>query len=136
MKFALLIQILWTASAAGLLATTINLIVARISAAITKAPRKFAPFTWLPIITGCFGGAFLAAAVFYLLHFVFEQPQTPFITVSALALLASFHLPFRLTNHRSPRFAGATLPMQLTLCLMHTIVAAISVFALVRFTDF
>jgi len=49
-------------------------------------------------------------------------------------LLVSFHLPFRLTNHRSPRFAGATLAMQLTHCLMHTVVAVISVLLLLIFT--
>lgn len=127
MKLALLVEILLASLAAGVLATLVNLVIAKTAAALTKASSGFAPFTFLPIASGCFGGALLSGAVFYLLHFTFERPQMIFLIFDFIALLVSFHLPFRLTNHRSPRFAGATLAMQLTLCSMHTVVALTSV---------
>lgn len=114
-------------------ATTAAFLIARVAARLTAAPRAFAPFTLLPVASGGFGGALAASVIFWTLNLIFEHPQIVFVANSIVALLASFHLPFRLTNHRSPRFAGARFSMQLILCLMHIIVAAVSVGALLLF---
>ncbi len=115
------------------MATAAAYLIARAGAKLTGAARAFAPFTLLPVASGGFGGAIAASVIFWILSLVFKSPQTIFVAISTVALLASFHLPFRLTNHRSPRFAGARLSMQLTLCLMHTVVAAVTVAALLIF---
>lgn len=126
----------WSAGViAAVSATVVNFVIAKVAGRLTNASPEFAPFTFLPIAAGGFGGALSASLIFYGLQLVFDRPQLVFVVVSAVVLLASFHLPFRLTEHRSPRFAGATLPMQLTLCLMHAVVAAFSIVSLILFTS-
>lgn len=127
MNESLFLKILTSVVTAAVAATIINLLIALIASLLLRAPRTFAPFTFLPIISGCFGGAVLAGLFYYALHLLFDRPQIAFLVAASIALLLSFHLPFRLTNHRSPRFAGATRRIQLTLCLMHTVVAVTSV---------
>lgn len=130
----LLPNILMISLLAGLTTLPINFTIARMFRLLLAVPHRFAPFAFFPIATGCFGGAMLAGVVYYVLHFIFERPPTAFIFTSGIALFFSFHLPFRLTNHRSERFAGATHPIQLVLCLMHTIVAITSVSLLLVLT--
>lgn len=102
---------------AGVIASSINLPIAFVATWLTKAPPTFAPFTAAPILTGCFGGALLAALVFYC------TPRNLFITIATAALFASYHLPYQIAYSTSLRFEGLTLPMQVTLGIMHTVVA-------------
>lgn len=118
---------------AGIAATIAAFAIARVAAWLTNAPPSFAPFTFLPVASGGFASAIGASLIYCALALVFERPQTIFVVVAAILLLASFHLPFRLSNHRSPRFAGATFAMQLVLCSMHATVAAIGVGAALIF---
>lgn len=131
MSQTLLLSILLNALIAGCIATGTNFALAQIAALVLKTPASFAPFTFLPVAAGCFGGAILAGGTYYILYFFSPHPELWFALVALATLLLSLHLPFRLTNHSSPRFAGATRPVQFTLCLMHFIAATTSVFSLI-----
>ena len=100
-----ILHILLVIPAGGLAATIINFAVAQCRRLLNDAPG-FAPFKFLPIASGSFTGTVLAGVLYFVLQLVFEQPQIVFIVIAFAGLLASFHLPFRLTNHRSARFAG------------------------------
>lgn len=123
----------WLIAAAA--AFVIDFGIASLAAWLTKAPATFAPFTVLPIFAGCFAGALMACLAYLALQtFLKSDFRLVYLIVIGIALVASYHLPWRLTYSASPRFMGVTLPMQLALGLMHTVVAGLSAIALLAFS--
>ena len=117
---------------AGALSTVLDLGVANVGKYLFDAPDTFAPFTFLPILSGGLGGAVGATGVYALLLRFSRRPAQTFRLVAGGVLLASFYLPTRLLVSKSSRFAGATMPVILTMMVMHTVVAATSVYVLTR----
>ena len=115
---------------AGILAFFIDWAIGAAALRFTHVPPSFPPFTWLPILSGTFGGAILASGVYSLVKVLSKQPQRNFFFVAAVALALSFGLPLRLSFTRSQRFAGVTTAAQMVLILMHTVVAVVSVITL------
>jgi len=120
----------WAAGlAAGGAAFASNLLIAAIARTALNAPRTFAPLTVLPLVTGSIGGVVGATSVYALLCRLFRRPMTPIFAVTGVVLLASVSLPMRLFRSRSPRFAGMTPALGVTLVSLHTVVALCSLYA-------
>jgi hypothetical protein len=98
----------------------------------TGVPKGFPPFTTLPLFSGVLGGFLCASAVYGLIRLVFAQPNRDFLFVSLATLALSFGLPLRLSFTRLPRFSGVTPAAQMTLALMHTVIATAVVTTLTR----
>lgn len=122
-----------------LLAGTVSLIadwmIGAAASRLTNVPQDFPPFTFLPILSGTFGGAILASIAYSLLRAFTKQPDRTFFFVVAAILVLSFALPLRLSFTRSRRFAGVTTSAQMVLILMHTVVATVSVVTLLARTE-
>lgn len=127
-----MIRILTTGLLAGSIALALNFVIASLALRFTGVPRGFPPFTILPLAAGSIGGALLAALVYAAMQSLFPHSGTTFPVIAGLTLLVSFLLPLRLSYTKSPRFAGVTLPAQITLGVMHTVVAVCSVSLLLR----
>lgn len=117
---------------AGALSTVLDLGVANVGRYLFDAPQTFAPFTLLPILSGGLGGALGATGVYALLLRFSRRPVGTFRLLAGGVLVASFYLPTRLLVSKSSRFAGASMPIILTMMIMHTVVAATSVYVLTR----
>ncbi len=115
---------------AGTVALIVDLAIGAAAPRFTQVPPSFPPFTFLPILSGTFGGAILASIAYSILKGFAKQPDRTFFFVVAFTLALSFALPLRLSFTRSPRFAGVTTSAQMVLILMHTVVATISVVTL------
>ncbi|NYF80615.1 hypothetical protein [Granulicella arctica] len=109
--------------------------VSIIALRLTGVPKDFPPFTALPLLSGVIGG-FLGASIVYALIAAFAQhPSRTFFFVAIAALAISFGLPLRLSFTKSHRFAGVTPAAQMTLALLHTIIATTAVTVLTRGTN-
>lgn len=116
--------------AAGTVALIVDWAIGAAAPRLTHVPQDFPPFTFLPILSGAFGGAILASVTYSLLKAFSKQPDRTFFFVVAACLAFSFLLPLRLSFTKSPRFVGVTTSAQMVLILMHTIVATVSVVTL------
>lgn len=119
---------------AGTIAFALDLCLAAFAQKITHVPPAFPPFTWLPVLSGSFGGAVLASLVYSLLRAFAGRPERIFFFIVATTLALSFSLPIRLSFTRSARFAGVTTSAQAMLLLMHTVVATVCVVTLLAST--
>jgi hypothetical protein len=109
--------------------------IANVALRLTGVPKDFPPFTVLPLLSGVVGG-FLGASIVYVLIVAFaRRPDKTFFFVAIGVLAASFGLPLRLSFTHSHRFAGVTPAAQMTLALLHTIIATAAVTILTRGTD-
>ncbi|HEY1946786.1 MAG TPA: hypothetical protein VGG97_07260 [Bryobacteraceae bacterium] len=106
--------------------------IANLALRITGVPKGFPPFTFLPILSGVAGGFFLASLAYAIIRANFSQPQQSFLFVAVITLAVSFALPLRLSFTKSKRFAGVTPAAQITLVLMHSLVAAAATIVLTR----
>jgi Family of unknown function (DUF6069) len=111
-------------------AFAIDFTIARAGLRFAHVPGDFPPFTMLPILSGCAGGALMASFVYAVLKAVSSVPERAFLFVAVTALALSFALPLRLSFTKSARFAGVTPAAQMILVLMHTVVATVTVVAL------
>jgi hypothetical protein len=115
---------------AGVVALVLDLLIAAVALRCTQVPRGFAPFTFLPIMSGAFGGALLASMVYAVIRMTSQQPERMFLFVAMGMLALSFALPLRLSFTKLPRFAGVTPSAQMVLVLMHAVVATVCVVCL------
>jgi hypothetical protein len=102
-------------------------LLAALALRFTGVPKGFPPFTALPLLSGVFGGFLGASAVYALIGAVSRQPNRIFLFISLAVLALSFALPLRLSFTKSHRFVGATPAAQMTLALMHTVIATAAV---------
>ncbi len=115
---------------AAVLAFAIDFLIGLAGLRFTQVPRGFPPFTALPILSGAVGGPVLAAIAYSVIRTISRQPEKTFLFAAVVVLALSFALPLRLSFTKSPRFAGVTPTAQIILVLMHTVVATVSVVAL------
>ncbi len=106
--------------------------IATLARNVTGVPRDFPPFTALPLLSGVVGGFCGAAAVYAIIRASSPNPDRVFFFVAITFLALSFALPIRLSFTKSHRFAGVTPSAQMTLALLHTIIATCCVTALTR----
>ena len=114
--------------AAGV-AFLLDLAIGRAAIRFTHVPKDFPPFTALPILSGAVGGAILAVLGYAIAQAVTKQPDKSFLFLAVGVLALSFALPLRLSFTKSKRFAGVTPLAQIVLVLMHTVVATVTVAA-------
>lgn len=107
-------------------------LIAAAAMRFTGVPSGFAPFTALPLLSGVVGGFLGASIVYLVIRSLSNQPNRLFLFVAIAVLALSFGLPLRLSFTKSPRFSGVTPAAQMTLALLHTIVATAAVTALTR----
>jgi hypothetical protein len=107
-------------------------LIAAMATRLTGVPKGFPPFTTLPLLSGVFGGFICASAVYALIKVVSAQPDRTFFFVSIVVLALSFGLPVRLGFTKSRRFSGVTPAAQMTLALMHTVIATSVITVLTR----
>ena len=112
------------------LSFALDFLLAQAGFRLTPVPKNFPPFTVLPILSGAVGGPILAFLTYAVIRLAAKQPEKIFLFVAVGALALSFALPLRLSFTRSARFAGVTPTAQMILVLMHTVVATVSVAAL------
>jgi hypothetical protein len=117
---------------AALITFCVVWVVANVALRLTGVPKGFPPFTALPLLSGLIGGFIGASIVYALVRTFARQPDRTFFFVAIVALAISFGLPLRLSFTKSHRFAGVTPAAQMTLALLHTIIAASAVTALTR----
>ncbi len=127
---------IWTRFALAAAVTTfLCLITATVLLFITGVPRSYPPLSPLPIVSGTVGGALLVTLGYWFLSAIIRDPKTlnlVFFTLGILLLIASFHLPYRLSYTQSPRFAGVTLAAQVGQGLLHTMVVVLSMICFLR----
>ena len=102
---------------------------------LTGVPKGFPPFTPLPLLSGVIGGFLSATLVYRFIGAISTQPTRTFLFVSMAVLVLSFGLPLLLSFTRSPRFVGVTPSAQMTLLVIHTVVAASAVTVLTRMAE-
>lgn len=107
-------------------------LIATLAMRFTGVPQGFPPFTPLPLLSGVVGGFLGASAVYALIRAISEQPSRMFLFVAIAVLVLSFGLPVRLSFTKSRRFLGVTPAAQMTLALMHTVIATAAVTVLTR----
>lgn len=120
---------------AAALTTLICVPLALIFLFATGVPRSYPPLLPIQIIAGTIGGAILTALGYSLLNALFADIKLRhgvFIVLGVLLLVASYHLPYRLTYSTSPRFAGWTVPALVAQGVLHTIVVALCIACFVR----
>ena len=101
----------------------------------TGVPETYPPLRPLQITSRTVGGALLTTLGYCLLAALIRDQRTlliVFITAGVVLLLASFHLPYRLSYTKSPRFAGVTVAAQIGQGFLHALVVAISIYCFVR----
>ncbi len=125
-----MIRILLLTLLASCLAFAVDSLIGQAGLPFTQVPKEFPPFTLLPILSGAVGGPLLALLSYSIIQAAFTQPEKKFLFLAVAALALSFALPLRLSSTKSPRFAGVTPTAQMVQVLMHTIVATITVAAL------
>lgn len=112
------------------LTSAVCLIVGYMLLKTTGVPDSYPPLSSLPILSGTVGGSVLVALGYILLWALVRDQNVlvvVFVTAGAVLLLASFHLPYRLSYTKSPRFAGVTVAAQIGQGLLHTLVAGLGV---------
>lgn len=127
---------IWTRFALAAALTTFTcLLVAYILLRITGVPPTYPPLLPLQIVSGTVGGALLVTLGYSLLSVLIRDQRmltTVFLWIGIVLLIASFHLPYRLSYTTSPRFAGVTLAAQIGQGLLHTIVVVLSMICFLR----
>ncbi len=116
------------AQAAGVL-VPLNVVLGFVFARLTGVPKDFPPFSPLPIISGSVGGPLIATLGYLALWLLIPNQgllNAVFIVVGMALLVWSYRLPRRLSA-RSPRFAGVTVPAQIALGFLHTLVVGLSI---------
>ncbi len=122
--------ILLTISAVG--TYVLVFLVAAVAMRLSGVPKDFPPFTALPLLSGVVGG-FLGASLTYACVPLFAvHPNRIFLSIALLTLAISLSLPLRLSFTKSKRFSGVTPSAQMTLALLHAIVATAVVSVLTR----
>jgi ABC-type iron transport system FetAB permease component len=119
----------------SILTTFICIIVAFILLKTTGVPSTYPPLLPQQIISGTIGGALLVTLGYCLLtSFIRDQKtlNTTFVVIGVILLIASFHLPYRLSYTTSPRFAGVTVAAQIGQGFLHTLVVVLSMFCFLR----
>ena len=96
---------------------------ASVAMRITGVPRGFPPFTALPLLAGVVGGYVGSCVVYAVVQATAAKPENTFVFIAFAVLVLSFGLPLRLSFTHSARFAGATPAAQMTLALLHTLIA-------------
>ena len=134
-KVHFMLRILLQIPIAAGIAFFLDFLIAQAGFRLTPVPKSFPPFTVLPILSGAVGGPVLAALAYAVIRPMTKQPEKVFLFVAIITLALSFALPLRLSFTRSPRFAGVTPTAQMILVLMHTVVATVSVAALLARPD-
>ena len=97
---------------------------------VTGVPLTYPPLLPQQIVAGTVGGALLVTLGYWLLSALVPDARTRtwvFLILGVLLLLASFHLPYRLSYTKSIRFVGVTLAAQIAQGLLHTLVVGLSV---------
>ena len=115
--------------AAGL-TTAASLVVGTVLLWTTGVPETYPPLRPLQIVSGTVGGAFLAAVGYALLTALVHDQRTLatiFVAAGVVLLVASFHLPYRLSYTTSLRFAGVTVAAQVGQGFLHTLVVGLSI---------
>ena len=127
---------IWTRFAvAAVLTTAVCVPVGYVLLKTTGVPAKYPPLTPLPIASGTVGGALLVTLGYWLLTAVVRDRSTVNVVLVAagvVLLLASFHLPYRLSYTTSPRFAGVTTAAQVGQGVLHTLVIGLSIYCFLR----
>jgi ABC-type transport system involved in cytochrome c biogenesis permease subunit len=111
----------------------VNLLIAAVCVRITGVARTFPPFAFWPILTGSLAGALLTTGVFAIVRASVIRPGRVFLFIVLVCSAVSYALPLRPSFTRSARFAGITPAAQVTLVVMHTVVATMSVVLLTRY---
>ena len=108
---------------AGIATFLLVWLLAGVAMRITGVPRGFPPFTALPLLSGVAGAFLGACAVYAGVQATAARPERTFVFIAFAVLVLSFALPLRLSFTKSPRFAGVTPAAQMTLALLHTVIA-------------
>lgn len=125
-----LLEILSRLALAIVVLVPLNVALGFVLARLTGVPNDFPPFSPLPIITGSVGGPLIATAGYLALWLLIPNQgllHAAFVAAGVWLLVASYSLPRRLSFTRSPRFAGVTVPAQLALGFLHTLVVGMSI---------
>lgn len=127
---------IWTRFAvAAALTTVVCLVVGFILLKTTGVPSTYPPLLPMQIVSGTIGGALLVTLGYWLLNSLVRDQKTLntiFIIAGILLLIASYHLPYRLSYTQSPRFAGVTLAAQIGQGFLHTLVVGLSIWCFLR----
>ncbi len=122
---------IWTRFiAAAALTTFVCNIVAYVLLNTTGVPSTYPPLLPLQVTSGTVGGALLVTLGYWFLTAFIRDQKTlniVFITAGVILLIASFHLPYRLSYTTSPRFAGVTVAAQIGQGFLHTLVVGLSI---------
>lgn len=122
---------IWTRFvAAAALTTVVCNVVAYVLLKTTGVPSTYPPLLPLQVTSGTVGGALLVTlGYWFLTSFIRDQKilNIVFITAGVILLIASFHLPYRLSYTTSPRFAGVTVAAQIGQGFLHTLVVGLSI---------
>lgn len=115
---------------AAALAFVIDFGIGKLALRWTGVPADFPPFTFLPVLSGTIGGVVFASLVYTALRLTARNPDRSFFFVTLAVFALSLLLPLRLSFTRSSRFKGVTPSAQMTLVLMHAVVATVAITAL------
>jgi hypothetical protein len=111
---------------AGAISFVVDMAIGTTASRFTGVPPAFPPFTFLPVLSGTFGGAVLASIVYAILRASARNSDRLFFFITLAVFALSLGLPLRLSFTKSHRFAGVTPPAQMVLVLMHAVVATVS----------
>lgn len=114
---------------AAALTTLVCLIVAFVLLKTTGVPSTYPPLLPLQVVSGTLGGSLLVTLGYWFLAAIIRDQKTlgiVFVSLGVVLLLASFHLPYRLSYTKSARFAGVTLAAQIGQGVLHTLVVVLS----------
>jgi hypothetical protein len=120
--------------AAAALTTLVCLPIAYLFLKTTGVPPTYPPLLPQQIIAGTVG-AFLVTLGYWLLTACIRDEKTRhtfFVVAGIIQLVASFHLPYRLSYTTSPRFAGVTVAAQFGQGFLHVLVVALSMLCFLR----
>jgi tryptophan-rich sensory protein len=116
-------------------ATVLCLLLGALFLHTTGVPLSYPPLLPMQLIAGAVGGALLCTLGFSALRvFVRDNKMFSivFMALGILLLIASFHLPYRLSYTTSPRFAGVTIAAQFAQAVLHCVVVGVSIRFLLR----
>lgn len=127
---------IWTRFAlSAALTTSVCLPLAFILLKITGVPPTYPPLLPLQIVSGTVGGALLVTLGYWFLSSLISEQKLlilVFLSLGIVLLIASFHLPYRLSYTKSPRFVGVTLAAQIGQGLLHTVVVVLSMICFIK----
>lgn len=120
---------------AATLTTLVCLPLAWVLLKTTGVPRTYPPLLPLQIVSGTVGGVLMVTLGYWVLSSLISDQKTLLLVFSVLGfvlLLASFHLPYRLSYTKSLRFMGVTPAAQIGQGLLHTLVVVLSMICFLR----